>query len=72
MQASVFSLIEVRMILKALDHLAAELKGGKEDAGKVQQALSEIKGLKAKLEAGDYCEAGAEEICASTRYGTFW
>ena len=36
MQASVFSLIEVRMILKALDHLAAELKGNTEDAGKVQ------------------------------------
>ena len=71
MKADLLSLEDVRMLLKGLECLAEEVRSSKEER-QIEQALAKISDLKAKLEEGQLCEAGSEEICASTRIGVFW
>ncbi len=72
MKTNLLSLEDVKLLRTALDHLAEEVRGSGESAGEVRKALGKISDLKGKLEEGGLCEAGAEEICASTRIGVFW
>lgn len=72
MQTNSLTLGETRMLIRALDCLAKEVRASSEEPQKREKALGEVAALKGKIEAGDYCEAGSEEICASTRLGVFW
>jgi hypothetical protein len=72
MQTNSLTLGETRMLIRALDCLAKEVRASKDEPKGVDKALGEVAALKGKLEAGEYCEAGSEEICASTRLGVFW
>jgi hypothetical protein len=72
MDRNLLSLKETRLLTLALNALAEKVRAGGESPKYVEKTLREIAGLKAALEAGDYCETGSEETCASTRAGTFW
>jgi len=53
---------EKRLLVRGLELLEAE--GGPGDFAE------KVRGLKARLD--DLCEPGAEDVCESTRIGTFW
>ena len=72
MEANLLSLEDVRMLLRGLDCLTERIRGSKEAEAEKAKAAGRIATLKARLEEGELCEAGSEEICASTRLGTFW
>lgn len=72
MDTSLLSLAETKMLIQGLECLSREVQASGAGPKEVKKALEEIAALKLRLETGYLCEAGAEEICASTRLGVFW